>query len=339
MAKGIATTTVDALLSEIRRLAANQFSAERLAEVDQELRAHLDASIQARLELGLETQQAEREAVAAFGDPKAFIRELAGVHLRGAHTFDPGFTKVWFISIGLLFLFVICLEIWHLQWSAVASVMQLAWLTVGALTAYLSWRLARFQLPSMAYAIVLGAVLMSLVQTPFRASVNFGDASPLTLAVSMPWRKGQLLADVKESTDEIARLRQEQAHFKTSFEQFKLASKAGMDTFVYPAPNKSKTKMLLRETTSQKVAADAWTQLGPGLDRLYEAQIRAEEAQAAALASAYNRPFWLNFMMLLVPSAFISLTIVAPITLLHVLGVLLAKIKNIIRRRSGGLTA
>ena len=53
-------------------------SSDEVESMVAEAKGHLDDSIQARLELGLSLEDAEREALAAFGDARSFSRAICG---------------------------------------------------------------------------------------------------------------------------------------------------------------------------------------------------------------------------------------------------------------------
>ena len=63
-------------LEELAASAGRELSAFETRALVAETRAHLEDSIQARLELGLTLEQAEREAVAAFGSPRRIVRAV-----------------------------------------------------------------------------------------------------------------------------------------------------------------------------------------------------------------------------------------------------------------------
>lgn len=48
--------------------------------IREEMEAHLDASVQARLEMGEDVGEAERNSVLAFGDPRKLIQSMAQIH-------------------------------------------------------------------------------------------------------------------------------------------------------------------------------------------------------------------------------------------------------------------
>src|SRR5205807_1426641 len=64
------------LIAEIRKLSSGHVDAVRQEAMINEVRAHLDASIQARLELGQAPEIAEIEAVQSFGTARRFVNQI-----------------------------------------------------------------------------------------------------------------------------------------------------------------------------------------------------------------------------------------------------------------------
>ncbi|MFX8577801.1 permease prefix domain 1-containing protein, partial [Acinetobacter baumannii] len=72
------------LLTELEHQAGERVSEETRKEILQEVSAHIDSALQARLELGMDPIEAEREAVEQFGPPSAYLDELLRVHERAS---------------------------------------------------------------------------------------------------------------------------------------------------------------------------------------------------------------------------------------------------------------
>jgi len=77
------------LLHEIERQTTDRLSEKSRQDLLDEVSAHLDAAIQARLELGMSPLEAETEAVESFGHPKAYIDDLLAVHEKAATNSIP----------------------------------------------------------------------------------------------------------------------------------------------------------------------------------------------------------------------------------------------------------
>lgn len=79
-------------LDELDRRARRALAVKGADELMVDAREHLDASIQARLELGDEPETAERNAIWAFGKPKEVVGRMAAIHRARFHPFFLGCT-------------------------------------------------------------------------------------------------------------------------------------------------------------------------------------------------------------------------------------------------------
>ena len=68
------------LITEIERKTDGRLTDVIRQGILDEVEAHLDAAIRARIELGMETNQAEREAVEVFGTPDIFLTGILAVY-------------------------------------------------------------------------------------------------------------------------------------------------------------------------------------------------------------------------------------------------------------------
>jgi hypothetical protein len=68
------------LITEIEKQTEDRLSEESRQHLLDEVECHLDAAVRARLELGMSPIEAEKEAVEAFGHPKAYVDDLLKVH-------------------------------------------------------------------------------------------------------------------------------------------------------------------------------------------------------------------------------------------------------------------
>jgi len=76
------TRQIGWLLTEVERESSRSMTPLLQRELIDEAAAHLDASIQARLELGMDPEVATREAVHEFGDPREFVKEIRKTYER-----------------------------------------------------------------------------------------------------------------------------------------------------------------------------------------------------------------------------------------------------------------
>lgn len=65
------------LIVELERHGADRLSPEETRGLVEEVKAHVAEGIRARIDLGMNQEQAERETVEAFGDPEKVVREIA----------------------------------------------------------------------------------------------------------------------------------------------------------------------------------------------------------------------------------------------------------------------
>jgi len=82
------------LLVELEHQTNGRLSDESKQLLLDEVAAHLDAAIQARLELGMTPLEAEVEAVEAFGHPQSYVDDLLSVHERS----KPTVKNTWYRS-------------------------------------------------------------------------------------------------------------------------------------------------------------------------------------------------------------------------------------------------
>jgi len=180
--------TTQALLDEIKRLSRGKISEETLDEV----RAHLDAAIQARLELGSSLADAEIASVAAFGDPKDFVRELVGDQRRD-NVIDPG------VGISLV-LWLLCTAIlmgWIAPLKNLAAGVTLASVLIGVLC-WRSFLARRLQWPLFLIAFLVGIPIYGYTLNNVHLDLGLGaDASAslfgiLGLFSFLSWLLGSL---------------------------------------------------------------------------------------------------------------------------------------------------
>lgn len=68
---------LDWLIAELKRHGKDRLPTEETKILLQEVRTHIEEGVQARMDLGLSAEQAEKETVEAFGDPEKIVRELS----------------------------------------------------------------------------------------------------------------------------------------------------------------------------------------------------------------------------------------------------------------------
>ena len=201
------------LLSEIERKVEGRLSTEEQQSLLDEVASHLDAAIRARIELGTAPEQAEHEAVRAFGKPDAYVDELLAVHEKPVTQKKNWFQKskpdrptiaafcaacLWFPIYGL-----VELRYGGMHWLAFLG------MALVAAFAYFSFRARRVQILSIGLA-TLGAYFVSILMfsTLWLNLANHGSENVLPIPI---W---QASAAREAETARIADIDRELADFQ-----------------------------------------------------------------------------------------------------------------------------
>ena len=162
--------TTTELLNQIRTVAGGRLGAAEIERILDEVHAHLDASIHARLELGVSHQEAEGEAVAAFGDARLFVRALTGQNSR---------PRVWH---GLVLGFLVAVSIvmfcgpmfkYDLPYQECTAI---ALITACVVAAIQGWRWSRVSVKALALAAATSITVgMSTVSAIYIAQPEDGS--------------------------------------------------------------------------------------------------------------------------------------------------------------------
>lgn len=151
-----ANKAVDELIGEIRGLARHRVDSVILESTIDEVFAHLDSSIQARLELGDDVEIATLHAIEAFGKPSAFVDDMFGPeYVANDSRVDLGVASALALSV-LLVSVVFTIE----------SSDSMIFGAIGfgaAVTAWRSWKATRFQFPSLCGAFVFAVLIFSII--------------------------------------------------------------------------------------------------------------------------------------------------------------------------------
>jgi hypothetical protein len=153
------------LLTEIERQTAERLSEESRLNLLDEVACHLDAAIQARLELGMTPVEAEREAVDAFGHPQAYVDDLLRIH-EGGELEKPkmsglkGDRRTMLIFWAMTILSSVSLLIGAKHWSGQVCIA--SFVVLGPIFATYSYRARRVQLVPLFLATALGCAMFTL---------------------------------------------------------------------------------------------------------------------------------------------------------------------------------
>lgn len=171
------------LLVEIER-GLQDLSPDRRSAVLEEVEQHLDSAIQARLELGLSPEEADREAAAHFGSAEAFTSNM----LQVTHTPPKKLKKAALIvaAIATTFPLIWALTVENYQWYYVSGLL-------SAVAPYLFWTLllvgiamggARVRARSFfLIALAGGCLLVPILAARFAASQMTGGIVVRSLAL------------------------------------------------------------------------------------------------------------------------------------------------------------
>lgn len=161
-------TTVQELIGEIKVLSWRRIDGRRQAELIDEVLAHLDANIQARMELGSSIKEAEEEAVRSFGDPIDFVQCMADRYpTRLSLWFDRG---VWRALVAVLAITASFASFGYMGQYFVSG-----WLTVAVAVIAVwrgGWRAPRPQIFPFLAAFLLSIPLFALAVTVSPFSEN-----------------------------------------------------------------------------------------------------------------------------------------------------------------------
>ena len=144
--------SIDELIGEIRGLTNGRMDATQQEKILEEVRTHLDAGIQARLELGVDPRVAEQESISAFGNARLFVDQLSQTGEAKGSPFDSGVAIALLLSILLT----------AVAFTAAPPLPAYACMVAGgALTAWRSWKAPRLQVAPICSAFLAGIPIYS----------------------------------------------------------------------------------------------------------------------------------------------------------------------------------
>ena len=170
--------SVDGLVAEIRELARGKIDRSRIDEIEDEVRAHLDASIQARLEMGFQVD-AEADAIKSFGDPEEFVATLVKSN-RGVSnaTVDP---SVIAILIGIIAYSALLLS--RINTDASPFLPLTVCVSACGLLVWRNWTAAKLQWITHVIAFIVGSFLFGLVTNPGNADLRLAEGADASAAL------------------------------------------------------------------------------------------------------------------------------------------------------------
>jgi hypothetical protein len=337
--------TVEGLIGEIRGLANGRIDSTQLEEVTEEVRAHLDAGIQARLELGLTPEAAEEEVVRGFGDPVKVIDDLAPLHpSRKGFALDRGLTIAFLVSSGALSIFIAVGG--DEGMSNTAGFVYLAlWIASLALVAKMSWQARRLQVLPLVIATVFSTLLFAAIQEPNYSADALGS-------FTTPLSNKNLNKDLLDSFHKDRASRQQEKEFGSRHQQF-LESLAAGGPMLVPELKVGPTSYRFTDTSIEKMvdlaghdseliyvpapsmgeAERTWAKAVPAALQIFQFDQSRISSSVMQDSMQTMRPAWLNFFLLLPNSFFTALSLVVMLGAAHIIAVFARFVSS--RRKPG----
>lgn len=286
----------DDFLSHVERLARRQGLSEEIRRALQdELKCHLEASVQARLETGESLEEAEVNAIRAFGPVTKIIASLGEVHvprpkrisrpfllsalaLLGSYSFAFGFPSA---SVGMA---IFAAVLAALLWFVVAS-----------------FRVRRLQLLAILVAAVPCWLIIAVLNSTH--STTFGINSFRTSELP------HLASTLNESARTITAYADA---YENAFRRFKEeGGNMGLRGF-----NTRTGVVILRKLPDHEAAVRSWQFVEEDLREMRRGALDAQRQADAALA-AYDRPWFANIPGNLLPAGGAALMLVVAAFLIH----------------------
>lgn len=209
------SNAVDQFLDEIALEAAKRLTTDQGHRLLDEVKAHLDEELRARLEFGMEEAEAARQAILTFGSPQKVVNEVAKVHPR-----DEG---VWFSRSFLFGCCVATLVAASFPYLPGSNDSTNDWIGVSAFVAsllfggwlgLLSWRARKLQFPALAILFTVCTV----VPTLFNAYTKVYFSDPYD-SLTRP----DAVREVTALRGQGRVVAQELATFRKNYQQFQVA--------------------------------------------------------------------------------------------------------------------
>jgi len=317
--------SVDELIGEIRGLARGKLDDTQLSAVLDEVRTHLDLSIQSRLELGQQVPEAQHEAIVSFGDPKVFVQGLE-MSYRAKETPIQA-------SFFLAALVMICGALSALPFERYSSLIPLLLLQspllIGVIAlAVIGWKRARPQLSAMFTALAVAIPVCTLLVSFFASgngTLDFTD-------------KRELIAVMQAPDIELQRQREWNENFRIAFEKGYLLDHKGsgpFPVFVYGKTDGVTNQYLANRNDAAKISSiaemKAYWAGRQEVAKAWESSVKGLRLTAAAAQAQFDRPYWLNALLCLPAAAASTASMWLILFIAHVLaawGAMLRRARN-----------
>ena len=295
---------ISELIGEIRGLSRGRIDPSQAEKIVDEVRAHLDASIQARIELGKPREEAESEAIVAFGDPRQFVESLrrepsVRKSLIDRATLLPLVALYAFGAVtlaGSQWSYDYSWAFWMGQDPTFTILCMAVSIVLGSWVFAVSWRAWRPQ--------VLACAVTGLFCIPLFACALCGKSlvtSPLNIS------EGSMRQDVMNNLDQVDRqiAREKQAESVLS---------SARDTYVVHAPpggpavdidyisEGDYVSLVTKPAVNRKLARRNWEYTISSMSKRHAESLREYLKTKESLQILLDRPLWLNAVYL-IPTA------------------------------------
>ncbi len=279
--------TVEGLIDEIREIAAGKIDARRLQEVTDEVRTHLDASIQSRLELGQVPGLAELEAIEAFGSAKSFVSSLLICK-------RPRLGPVLSIVATFLSTVAVTTLVWSVFCNAEESK---TWAELAVLCAALPSVLAGWKMGRVGMKWLAGVGTTSLAAAAIALSIGYvaisnqGGFEPRYIVMVMA--RGLHVSEVPAYLDS------QRSGFKKTKEAEIAFINSNPPPFNIPVTVNSVAGTSYKLARSRREALSILRQVEVKQEKFWESAWPIAKAVTADEQQELTTPFWLNTLRLL----------------------------------------
>jgi hypothetical protein len=328
--------TREELLGEIRGLAYGRLSGDRIEKVISEVRTHLDASLQARLEMVADQEVAESETVDAFGDPIEFVEKIAEKQRSAKREwFDRGVWKALAITTAF-FMFFFGYVSSHDELGGVMIVVY--FLSIVGFATWIIWASARTKRPQflpLVAAFALGIPLATLFLSIDHMSMGTWDAG-------IGMTRAQLDKQIRDNPRTPVNTFLAQKEFLAAADRYYIHAdpKKPMAIRWYPSSDYNHLDKFVYSPAASAALADAsWKRT---FTRAYRNLINEEESGIridSDLDEQLRRPFLINALYLLPTGEDISQQTVQFLGLFSLVGWAVSQISQRIRGRRNPMKA
>ncbi len=272
-------------LTSLRTYAYRRLSDQQANALTDEINAHLDAAIQARIELGDTPAEAERSAVHAFGSPKVVVNRLAKLETPKAKLHVPSLIAMMAGELFLAVLSMVVVPGFHSAWIDHIGVAFAVFAVIGCFVT--GWRATRFQWKGFAFATFASMFLWSLMWSTQYTSVRFSTQPELNehiLRADIDERIGGTQSFSSRIQDNLKIFQNNRSAYLSGTSDLAPKPKGAFNTWdpkYIAIPNRTE-------------GIRAW-QHRDSVPKFLRLLIKDQAQQATILAKAKSRPFYVQF--------------------------------------------